>query len=131
MRRPHQGVSSRAAGITEKVDPLQSQPPFGHHPGGHGAVDPSREQGDGGPPYPHRQSAGAGGGIGVDIGGKIPDLYVDHHLGSVHIRLDVGEGLVEFSARKLGQLNEVMGKDLSDRLDSTIKVRAAIRWSRR
>lgn len=65
-----------------------------------------------GPPYPHRQSAGAGGGIGVDIGGKIPDLYVDHHLGSVHIRLDVGEGLVEFSAHKLGQLNGGHGKGL-------------------
>ena len=99
-------------GVTEKVDHLQSQPPFGHHPGGHGAVDPSREQGDGGPPYPHRQSAGAGGGVGVDIGGKIPDLHVDHHLGSVHIRLDVGEGLVEFSAHKLGQLDGGHGKGL-------------------
>ena len=48
----------------------------------------------------------------MDIGGKIPDLHVDHHLGSVHIRLDVGEGLVEFSAHKLGQLDGGHGKGL-------------------
>ncbi len=106
---------------------LQSHPPFGHHPGGNRGVDPPGEQRNGGPPYPHRQSAGAGGGIGVDIGGKIPDLHVDHHLGSVHIRLDVGKASLSSPPTNWDSWMEVMGKDLSDRLDSTLKVRAAIR----
>ena len=99
-------------GIAEEVDHLQGQAPLGHHPGGHGGVDAAGQQGDRSAPHAHRQTACAGGGVGVDIGRKVTDLHVDHHVGVVHIGPQMLEGLVQLTAHKLGQLDGGHGEGL-------------------
>ena len=99
-------------GVAEEVDHLQGHPPLGHHPGGHGAVNPPGQEGDRLAPHPHRQAAGAGGGVPVDVGGKVPHLHVDGELRVVHVRLDVGEGLVELPPHVLGELDGGQGEGL-------------------
>ena len=97
-------------GVAEEMHHLQRQPALGHHPGGHGAVDAAGEQGDGVPPHAHRQTPRAGGGVGVDVGGKIPHLHVDDQVRGVHVCHDMGKGLVQLSAHELGELDGGQGE---------------------
>ena len=99
-------------GVAEEVDHLQGQAALGHHPGCHGGVDAAGQQGDGSAAHAHRQTACAGGGVGVDIGRKVTDLHVDHHVGGVHVGPEMLKGLVQLTAHELGQLDGGHGEGL-------------------
>ena len=83
------------------MDGGEGKPPFCHHVSRHGAVKSSGNEdhglsggGDGHP-------AGSGDGSGVDVGSKVPDLYVDDDVGVVDVHGQVGEG-VQKSASHFG-----------------------------
>ena len=84
---------------------LQSHPPLGDHPGGHRAVDAAGQQGDRPAVDAHGQAARPGLGLGVDIGGVVPDLDVDRQLRVVDVHLQVVVGLVELAAHILAELD--------------------------
>ena len=99
-------------GIGEEVDHIQGNTPLGDHPGGHGGIDAAREEGHRPAVDPHRQTAGARLGIGVDIGRRVPHFQMDGQLGVVDIHLEVGVALVQLAAHPLGQLNGGHGEGL-------------------
>ena len=87
------------------MDHLQPQAPLGHHIGGHRGVDPPRQQAHRPPADAYGQSARAGIGVGVDVGGKVTHLQIDGDLRVVYVYLQVGEGILEVAAHRLGQLD--------------------------
>ncbi len=84
----------------------------GHHPGGHGAVQPAADEHRRLAAGPHGDAPGAGLGVGVDKGVQLPHLHPDGQVGVVHVHLEVGELLQQVAAHLGGDLRGLVGEFL-------------------
>ena len=94
------------------MDHVQGHPPLCNHPTGHRGVDAPGEQRDGPAVDAHRQAAGAGLGLGVDVSGVVPHFHVDGEFGMVDVHLQVVIGLMELPAHILAELDGGHGEGL-------------------
>ena len=92
-------------GRGDKVDHFQLHAPAGHHPGGNGAVQTAGKQAHRPAAHAHRQTAGAGDGGSMDVGGMFPDLHVYREIRIVDVHSNGGKCLRQQPAHGLADLN--------------------------
>lgn len=108
------------------MDHLQLYAPLGDHIAGHGAVDTAGQQAHRMAAHAQGQTARGALGGSVDVGRVLPYLDVHRQLRVVYVHRQVGKA--SWSAPPTHWLSwmEPMGKDLSARLLSTLKLLAAV-----
>lgn len=128
LRQLQHLLPGQFAGIGRRgeVDHLQLYAPLGDHIAGHRAVDTAGQQAHRVAAHTQGQTARGALGGAVDVGRVLPYLDVHRQLRVVYVHRQVGEGVVERAAHPLAQLDAAMGKDLSARLLSTLKLLAAV-----